>query len=109
MNNRSTWLLSGLLTALVVAIAFAQSGGGFDLSWNTIDGGGATSTGGGYELSSTAGQPDAGSNAAPMTGGGFELVGGFWPPFATLACAQYAPADFDHDCDVDTNDVNAFK
>ena len=36
----------GLL--LVTAAAYAQSGGGYDLSWNTIAGGGSTSTGGGY-------------------------------------------------------------
>jgi hypothetical protein len=50
----------------------------FDLSWNTIDGGGGTSTdiASGFELSGTIGQPDAGG---PMVGGGFELVGGFWP------------------------------
>ena len=55
--------------------AFAQTGGGFDLTWNTFNGGGATfSTAGGYSLGATAGQPDAGSHAtAPFT-----LSGGFW-------------------------------
>ena len=53
----------------------AQSGGGYDLSWNTADGGGATfSTGGGYSLGGTAGQPDAGL----LSGGGYTLGGGFW-------------------------------
>lgn len=47
------------------------------LSWYTIDGGGATWTASGnFELSGTIGQPDAG---ALMTGGAFELIGGFWP------------------------------
>jgi len=48
---------------------------GYDLSWYTIDGGGATfSTGGSYSLGGTIGQPDAGM----MSGGSFTLVGGFW-------------------------------
>ncbi len=52
----------------------AQVGGGFDQSWSTVDGGGGTfSTGGGYSLGGTAGQPDAGQ----QTGGSFALVGGF--------------------------------
>jgi hypothetical protein len=48
---------------------------GYDLSWYTIDGGGATfSVGGSYSLGGTIGQPDAGS----MGGGSYQLVGGFW-------------------------------
>ncbi len=48
---------------------------GYDLSWYTIDGGGATfSTGGGYSLGGTIGQPDAGS----LSGGSYQLTGGFW-------------------------------
>jgi len=55
--------------------AHAQSGGGYDLTWNTVDGGGQTfSTGGGYSLGGTIGQPDAGM----LTGGGYTLGGGFW-------------------------------
>jgi hypothetical protein len=38
-----------VLALLTVSIAAAQSGGGYDLTWSTIDGGGATfSTGGSY-------------------------------------------------------------
>lgn len=49
--------------------------GNFDLSWYTIDGGGATYlSGGAFELGGTVGQPDAGT----MSGGVFELGGGFW-------------------------------
>ncbi|MCZ6612094.1 MAG: hypothetical protein O6941_05625 [Planctomycetota bacterium] len=56
------------------AAVLAPLGPSFDLSWHTIDGGGGTSTGGGFDLSGTIGQPDAGL----MTGGDFELRGGFW-------------------------------
>jgi len=73
--HRASWLAAGLLL-LAVLPALAQSGGGYDLTWNTVDGGGATfSTGGGYTLGGTAGQPDAGL----MEGGAYTLAGGFWP------------------------------
>ena len=65
-------LLLGLL--LVAGAALAQSGDGYDLSWNTFDGGGGTSAGGDYIVSGTAGQPDAGA----LTGGEYTLIGGFW-------------------------------
>jgi hypothetical protein len=56
--------------------ASAQSGGGYDLSWWTIDGGGVTfATGGTFNLGGTVGQPDA-SHA--LTGGTYSLTGGFW-------------------------------
>jgi hypothetical protein len=48
---------------------------GYDLSWYTIDGGGATfSTGGSYSLGGTIGQADAGA----MSGGTYQLAAGFW-------------------------------
>jgi hypothetical protein len=60
---------------LLAGIALAQSGNGYDLSWNTVDGGGQTfSTGGRYTLGGTIGQPDAGA----LTGGGYTLGSGFW-------------------------------
>ncbi|MHC4621384.1 MAG: hypothetical protein ACYTEQ_26885, partial [Planctomycetota bacterium] len=52
----------------------AQSGGPYELSWSTIDGGGGRSSGGRYVLVGTIGQPDAAYSA----GGPYELLGGFW-------------------------------
>jgi hypothetical protein len=73
-----TWLLVGiccLLLAAVVPLALAQTRVDYDLSWWTVDGGGATlSTGEGYRLSGTAGQSDAGV----LQGVGHTLLGGFW-------------------------------
>ena len=71
--------MSVLLTVLIltiISVAGASFGpNGEDLSWYTIDGGGQiSSTGGGFELSATIGQPDAGQ----MSGGNFQLTGGFW-------------------------------
>jgi len=64
-----------VLLSLLASVALAQLGGGYDLTWNTIDGGGYTfSEGGGYSLGGTVGQPDAGV----LSGGGYTLAGGFW-------------------------------
>ena len=85
MRRRTTWSLLVALAALFVALSVsntttsAQSGGGFDLTWSTIDGGGGASSGGGYSLAGTIGQPDAGS----LSGGGYTLNGGFWSGAAT--------------------------
>ena len=50
------------LVGAALAPALAQSGGGYDLTHNTIDGGGATfSTGGPYSLGGSIGQVDSGS------------------------------------------------
>ena len=68
-------VLAALLLLAGGAVVYAQTGGGYDLSWNTVDGGGAMfSTGGSYSLGGTIGQPDAGT----LRGGGYTLVGGFW-------------------------------
>ncbi len=90
----------------ITTVAYSQSGGGFDLSWSSIDGGGAMfSTGGGFELGGTIGQPDA--SVTVMTGGSFELIGGFWG--FVLTCGATAPVDFDQDCDVDQDDLDLFE
>jgi len=73
--NVSRLLLLAVLFSLLAGAARAQSGGGYDLTWSTIDGGGYTwSEGGGYSLGGTVGQPDAGV----LSGGGYTLLGGFW-------------------------------
>jgi hypothetical protein len=70
-------LLACTLTALLLAAphASSQSGGAYDLTWTTIDGGGATfAAGGSYQLGGTIGAADAGA----MGGGVYALGGGFW-------------------------------
>jgi len=68
-------VLSGAEGLVVgTATAQAQSGGGYDLTWWTADGGGSRLTGSRYVLQGTAGQPDAGA----LNGGGYSLAGGFW-------------------------------
>jgi len=83
-------LLSIVLAAGLLAMArpaVAQTGGGYDLTWSTIDGGGGTSTGGSYSLSGTAGQPDAGT----LTGGNYTLAGGFWSAFSQAIQNLFLP------------------
>jgi len=70
------WAAPAVVAALAtLAVAPAASAQEFDLSWNTVDGGGGVSSGGDFELAATIAQPDAGV----MSGGSFELAGGFWP------------------------------
>lgn len=69
------YLVSGVTLRQAQNIALAQSGGDYDLTWSTVDGGGATfSTGENYTLGGAIGQPDAGV----LTGGDYALTGGFW-------------------------------
>ncbi len=56
------------------ATTAAQTGGDYDLTWNTIAGGGGASAGGVYALDGTIGQPCA----STLNGGSFSLAGGFW-------------------------------
>ncbi len=65
-----------VLGALAAAPSvMAQMGPNLDLSWNTLDGGGGASSGGGFDLHGSIGQPDG---AGAMSGGFFDLSGGFW-------------------------------
>jgi len=82
-----SFALSALILATLATFARAQSGGQFDLSWSTIDGGGGTSSGGPFQLSGTIGQHDA----SRLTGGRFTLEGGFW---SGITVQQTAAAPF---------------
>ncbi len=108
MRNDAIALVRAMVISLgVIMPVLAQSGGGYDLTWSTIDGGGATSAGGGYVVSGTVGQPDA-SAAGAMSDGNYALTGGFWG--VTLpVCATFVTPDFDQDCDVDDGDFQLFS
>ncbi len=73
--HRWAFLLLAIAVLLLSLGLIVLAQDGYDLSWWTADGGGYTySTGGGYELGGTVGQPDAGV----LAGGGYVLGGGFW-------------------------------
>jgi hypothetical protein len=67
-------LLFMVIMAFSAATTYAQVGGGFDLSWSTLDGGGGTSAGDLYTIDGTVGQPDAGLHS----GGTYSVEGGYW-------------------------------
>lgn len=80
--------------ASLAGMVFA--GGPFQVHEWTIDGGGGSSTGGNFQVDGTVAQYDA---SQPMTGGIYEVVGGFW---AVVGC----PADLDGSGVIDLADLN---
>jgi len=88
-------LLALLCGALLLPGAGAETqppDQGYELSWWTVDGGGATfCLGGDYALGGTAGQPDPGV----LSDGTYTLGGGFWgggTPAAGPRYGIYLPA-----------------
>ena len=80
--KRNLILIANLLL-LIITLAVVHDGPAqaqqpqqsYDLNWWTVDGGGGTfSTGSGYSLGGTVGQPDAGV----LGNDGYTLSGGFW-------------------------------
>ena len=117
LKNAGWFVLAVLL--LLVSPVLAQSGGPYELSWSTIDGGGGQSSGGPYVLAGTIGQPDADWSRA----GSYELLGGFWPggPLCFVAFDDFArfaqywlytgsdiPADLYEDDMVNFEDMREF-
>jgi hypothetical protein len=97
----ATLTLAVSLTLFVTLNGLADE---FTLEWWTVDGGGAMwTTGGAFELSGTIGQPDAG---VVLTGGGFELTGGFWT--SALAAPATRVGDLNCDGSVSFKDINPF-
>lgn len=77
LHNADKILFALVAFLLLASVALAQSGGVYDVSRWTVDGGGYTfSTGGVYTLGGTIGQPDAA--VAVQMGGQYVLTGGFW-------------------------------
>ena len=85
--KRVALFISIVLALLIISIATAQSGSGYDLSWSTIDGGGGSSSGGSYSLVGSIGQPDAGT----LSGGSYQLSGGFWGGASIARYSIYLP------------------
>ncbi len=79
--------LRWVLLLVVGAPLSAQQGGSYDLRWSTLKGGSGSAAGASVLVDHTLGQFEA---SPPMTGGSFELAGGFWagveiPPDALFA------------------------
>lgn len=71
-----TKLTSLLLVAILTVSGAAAT---YSMNWWTVDSGGGSSSGSGYSLDGTIGQPDAGT----LSGSGYSLDGGFWGGQAT--------------------------
>lgn len=99
--NSTMYIPTRMLAALAVLFAATALADDFSLDWYTIDNGGDLWTiGGDFELSGTAGQPDAG---VTMSGGDFELTGGFW-----AGVPPYAVGDLNCDGSVNFFDIDPF-
>ena len=98
MNRKQPRRWIGILSAMAMTTTMLAAPPPFEITRSTIDGGGAmNSTGGGFELSGTVGQPDAGT----LRGETFELNGGFWFPVP--------PGDCQEDGDVDSAEYAEFS
>ncbi len=98
MQHRCNSAKRLLFLFLLFAAAHAAGGDEFTMHRTTIDGGGTmVSAGGGFELSGTIGQPDAGAMAA----GEFELTGGFW--------FEQTPCDCNYDGEVTLFDYGDYQ
>jgi len=75
MNSKHRPVLAALAMLTLAMPALAQSGGGYEVTWSTVDGGGTVRASGGvYAVGGTIGQPDA----AVLTGGQYAVHAGFW-------------------------------
>jgi hypothetical protein len=95
------------VTAAVLVFCIASAAvGQYVIDWHTIDGGGhAFSTGGAYSLGGAIGQHDAGPAPLAMTGGAFQLLGGFWVAAAEVCSC---PGDMNADGLRNGRDVQLF-
>ncbi len=92
MRHLKYAMMAATLTTFTATMLIA---GTYEIPWHTIDGGGVMfTTGGDFELSGTIGQPDAGPDSAGMSGGDFQIVGGFWPMTAS-SCSCYGDMNAD--------------
>lgn len=84
MKSMRGWI--GCASCILILTAYADSSPPeYEMTRSTIAGGGVMrSHGGEFQLSSTVGQADAGE----MSGGEFDLTGGFWFPLSPTDCNE---------------------
>ena len=76
MKSATSFALRAVCAAAisVAGYAFAQSGGGYDLSWHVTASGASTASGGTYKLTGTAGQHAVAVSCA----NNYSVHSGFW-------------------------------
>jgi len=87
-QKRILILLLTFTTTLIMVVGFVHQPGMtwpvqaasdlLNISWWTIDSGGGDSSNADFAVSGTIGQPDPSPGPNGMSGGGFQLTGGFW-------------------------------
>ena len=75
MISKQTTVRIVILAISCMALGSTSANAQYTISWFTIASGGGNATGGNFALEGTIGQHDAGP---VMTGGEFQLTGGFW-------------------------------
>jgi hypothetical protein len=75
-----TIIKSFLIAAGLSLLTLGTRAQTYSIDWNVIAGGGGTTTGGVYSVSSTIGEHVAGGS---LTGGGYSLAAGFWALYNT--------------------------
>lgn len=106
--NLNGHVITGTCILLAIYLLSAvPTSADYSITWYTIDGGGGRSSGGPYTLTGTIGQPDAAYSA----GGGYEMLGGFWPggPLCFVdfeSFARFAEYWGDESCDEGNNFCN---
>lgn len=68
-----------MITPTILLLGLGAAVAPMNVDWSKIGGGGGASQGGGYSITGTIGQADAGT----MADGGYSLTGGFWGIAAT--------------------------
>src|SRR5271165_2459233 len=79
MDPMKTIIRSFLITTGLSLLTLGTQAQTYSIDWDVIAGGGGTSTGGVYSVSSTIGQHVAGGS---LSGGGYSLAAGFWALYA---------------------------
>src|SRR5271165_812338 len=87
MNPMKTIIKSFLITTGLSLLTLGTQAQSYSIDWDVIAGGGGTTTGGVYSVSSTIGQIVAGGSLA---GGAYSFSSGFWSLYAVATSG--APA-----------------
>ena len=91
-TSKINFLLAVALLTSASPLTLAQSTGGiYEITKSTIDGGGGRSSGGVFTLTGTMAQGDASLQTA--SGGVFQLTGGFWDNGVTVLSGDGLFAD----------------
>ena len=93
MKSPSPALTRRLVPCFLFAAACFSARAQYSIDWYKVAGGGGASTGSGYALAGTIGQPDAGG---PLAGGQYSVTGGFWSLISVVQTAGLPSLSISH-------------